>query len=117
MAQARSPVPSGNNPIQNRFLHMEPVFGLVENSLRVRLESFLVDFLAAVRGQAVHHQHIRLGQLHKVAIDLVAAQHFDALCCLLLLAHRNPNVGVKQVGALRRGFQIFATNNFSARAF
>ena len=65
----------------------------------------------------MHHQRIRLGQLHELLVDLITAQHFQTLGGFSLPAHRNPDVGVKQVRAVRGGLQIFGANNFSAGAF
>jgi hypothetical protein len=49
---------------QDRFLHVQPIFCLIENNLRVRFEGFLVDLLPTVRGQAMHHQCVGFRQFH-----------------------------------------------------
>ena len=82
---------SGNRPVQNRLLHMQPVFGLGENRVGVGFKSFLVNFLAAICRQAVHHQRVRFGELHELLIDLITAQSLESLGGLGLLAHRNPH--------------------------
>ena len=57
---------------------MEPVLGLVEDDRDPRLQDVFGDFLAAVRGQAVHEQGAGLGERHErvepslpVAVELV----------------------------------------------
>ena len=92
--------------LQNRFLHVQPVFGLVENRLRVGLEGFFVNFLAAIGGQAMHHQRVLFWRASPRRVDLVAVQIFDALGGFRFLAHRNPDVGVEQVRALGGGFDV-----------
>ena len=65
---------------------MQPVLGLVENGLRIGLEGLLVDFFAAIGGQAVHDQRAGFGQLHQRGVDLVAGEFLDALGGFSLLA-------------------------------
>ena len=43
---------------EDRLLHVQPIFCLIENRLGVRFERFLVDLLATVRGQAMHHERV-----------------------------------------------------------
>ena len=45
------------------------------------------DFLAAVGGQAVHHQRIGFGEPHHGSIDLIAAHLLDAFGGFNFLAH------------------------------
>ena len=61
-----------------------------KSCLRVRLERCLVNFLAAIRGQAVHDQRVRFGELHQRLIDLIAGQNFDALGGLRLPCPSKP---------------------------
>ena len=60
--------PLRNNPIQNRFLHVQPVFRLRENRVRIGLECFFVNFFAAIRGQAMHHQRVRFGEFEHLLL-------------------------------------------------
>src|SRR5437868_350728 len=43
-----------NGPFQYRLLHVKPILGLIENGLGVRLEGFLVNFIAAICRQTMH---------------------------------------------------------------
>ena len=101
---------------QNRFLHVQPVLGLVENGLRVRFESFLVDLLTAMRRQTMHHQRIRLGQFHQRLVDPVRSKLGFATRFIAFFAHRNPDVRVKHVGAARCLLQVFRANDATAGA-
>ena len=76
-----------HDPIKNGLLHVQPVLRLIENSLSVRLERFVVDLLAALRGQAMHDERAGLGEVHEFAIDLVSGQFLDALLGLRFLSH------------------------------
>ena len=71
--------PLRQNPLENRLLHVEAVFRLVEDGGGVGLERLVVDFLAAIGRQAVHHQGSGIGQLHQGTVDLVAGQQAEAL--------------------------------------
>jgi hypothetical protein len=113
----QSLVSRSHRPIQNRLLHMQPVFCLLENRAGVGFQCFLVNLFAAIRGQTVHHQRVLFRQLHQNGIDLVAGQKFDALLRLGFLAHRNPHVGVKQIRALRGGLDVARDGYVSARPF
>ena len=56
---------------------MQPVFRLRENRVGVRLEGFLVNLLAAIRGQAMHDERVRPGELHQFGVDLIIFQRLD----------------------------------------
>jgi hypothetical protein len=47
---------------QDGFLHVETVFGLVENGLRVRFKRFAVDLLAPVRREAMHNKSVGMSE-------------------------------------------------------
>ena len=56
---------------------MQAIFRLCENRVGVRLEGFLVNLLAAIRGQAVHDKRVRPGELHQFGVDLIIFQRLD----------------------------------------
>jgi hypothetical protein len=56
---------------QNCFLDVQTVLGLIENYLRVRFESLLVDLLSPMGGQTMHDERIWFGQFYE---RLVAPQ-------------------------------------------
>lgn len=55
---------TGDELREDRFLHVQPIFRLIENSLGMRFERFLVDLLATMRGQTMHHQRVGFRQFH-----------------------------------------------------
>ena len=64
----------------------------------------------------MHDERAGFGELHEFGIDLVTAQHADALSRLGFLAHGDPNVGVEQIRSSGSTFQIFRANDVAAGA-
>ena len=80
---------------------MHPIFRLVED-MRTRVPHDLVgDFLVTMRGQAMEHDRIRLGQIEQRAIDLEGTEHLLARLGLFFLTHARPHVGVEDVRPAR----------------
>ena len=110
-------------PVQNRLLRtvMQPVFRLREDGFSVGLESLFVNFLALIRKRAGTSSTESASGFATVAsirrLILITAQNFDSFGGLRLLAHRNPDIGVKHVRTFRGRFQIVCHNNLSACAF
>ena len=94
---------------------MQPVLRLIEDRRRVRLEGRVVDLLAAIRRQAVHHQRTRLRHLQQLGVDLITRQITQPLRRLGLLAHRHPHIRVEQVRTRRRRGEVFVADDFPAR--
>src|SRR5260221_7985207 len=57
--------------IEDGFLDVHAVFGLVEDDARLRIDNSIRHFLAAVRGQTVHEERVRRGFCHECFVDLV----------------------------------------------
>jgi hypothetical protein len=95
-------------------LDVQAVFGFVENGLGAGFEGFFVDFLAAIRREAMHDEGFGFGELKKWQIDLIASQDLHALGGFGLFAHGNPNIRVKQIGVLGGGFGIIENRDISA---
>ena len=86
---------------------MEAVFGLLENRIGVEFEDFLADFFAAVGWQAVEHDVVLGGIGEQIGIHLEAGE-FEFLFLLILLAHREPDVGVDHMSAADGDLRIIA---------
>ena len=67
---------------QHSLLHMQAVLGFVEDLRRVLLKHGRRNFFAAVGGQAVQHQRVRLGGLQQLARELEAHKIPQALLAL-----------------------------------
>jgi len=104
-----------HQPTQDRFLHVEPVLGLIEDGLRVGLEGGFVDLLAAIGWQAMHHERARPGEPDHGGVDLVSAQLAEAIRRLLFATHRDPNICVEQVSARGGRLDIFGEHDVSTR--
>ena len=83
---------------------------------RVRTVGHLVgQFLVAMRGQAVHDDHILLRFADQFGIDLVRREDLLAFGGLLLLPHRGPGVGVDDVGVFHRRVRVAQEREFGTR--
>src|SRR6266404_3700097 len=91
---------------EHRLLHMEPILRLVENRLGVRFERCVVDFLAAMRREAMHHERIGPRELHYFLIDPIRTELRFTPRFFAFLAHRNPDVGVKYVRTTHRFLEV-----------
>ena len=86
---------------------MEAVFGLLENRIGVEFEDFLADFFAAVGWQAVEHDVVLGGVGEQIGIHLEAGE-LEFFFLLILLAHREPDIGVDDMSAVDRDLRIIA---------
>ena len=107
---------AADGPVEDGFLGVEAVFGLVEDGLGVGLEGFFVDFFAAVGGEAVHDEGTGSCEFHDGVVDLVALQDAEALGGFGFFAHGDPNVGVEEVGGGGGGFEVFGANDLAPGA-
>ena len=84
---------------------MQPVLGFIEHD-RVRTVHDLVGhLLAAVRGEAMHENGIRLGPRHEARIYLIALEQVVAASAIAI-THRHPGIGHHTVRALHRLVRI-----------
>ena len=91
---------------EQRLLRVQAVLRLIEHHRDRRLDHFVADLLAAMRGQAVHEERAGLGQRHHRFVHLVALEGLLALGVFDFLAHRRPHVGVDRVDVADRGLRI-----------
>src|SRR6478672_960167 len=82
------------------LLCMQPVFGLVPHHTLWTVDDVRSDFLAAMRGQAVHEQRIRPRVAHHVRRNLPVAEGALAHLVLRLESHARPHVRRHEVGAV-----------------
>src|SRR6266700_810483 len=84
-------------PGQNALLRVQTVFGLVEHHRLRTVDHLVGDFLAAMRGQAMHEQRVGSCQRHQLGVDLIGLQQIVAMFAVLV-AHRHPGVGDDAIG-------------------
>src|SRR5207302_8518853 len=85
---------------QERLLHVQPVLGFVPHTRLRAFDHVCRNLLAAVGGEAMQEDGLRIGELHQVRVDRIAAERVAPRLGLLLLPHRRPHVGVHHVRAL-----------------
>src|SRR4029077_8265479 len=88
---------------QNRFLHVQAIFRLVEDDGALGIHHPVGDFRAAVRRQAVHEDGVRRGLREERVIHLISREGRLARRGFFLLPHAGPDVGVNRLCA-RDGF-------------
>ena len=81
------------------LLGVEAIFGLVEDDRSGTVDDVVGDFLAAVRGQAVHEDGVVTGRIHEVGVHLIWAEGLEAGFELVFESHADPGIGVDGVGA------------------
>src|SRR5271165_3282290 len=59
---------------QNRFLHVQAIFGLFENDGARRIHDGFADFRAAVSRKTVHEDRVGRGMGEERVIDLIAGE-------------------------------------------
>ena len=84
--------------------------------MRVRFERRVIDFLAAMRGQTMHDQRVRLRQFHEILVDPIRSELRFAPGFFAFLAHGDPDVGVKHVGAPGGFLQVRIADDIAADA-
>ena len=90
--------PLAKAPGQDALLRVQAVLGLVEHHRLRAVDHLVGDLLAAMRGQAVHEDRLRLGERHQLGIDLIGLEQIVAMLAVLV-AHRHPGVGDDAIGA------------------
>src|SRR2546427_11288378 len=93
---------------------MEPILGLVENSLRIGFKCLFVDLLAAVSRKTVHHEHVCFCKLHDLSIDLISRKLSESLRRFRFFAHGDPNVGIEQVCSFGCCLDILRADDLSS---
>src|SRR5262245_29752950 len=71
---ARPPLAGVQAPGEDALLRVQTVLGLVEHDRLRTVDDLVGDLVAAMGGQAVHEQCIRLGQRHQPGVDLIALE-------------------------------------------
>src|SRR5271156_6270443 len=100
---------------QNRFLHVQAIFGLLENDGAWRIHDGFADFRAAMRRKTVHEDCVGRGMGEERVVNLIAGKRGIARGGFVFLAHAGPRVGVNCLragGSLGGRAQDF---NFAAR--
>src|SRR2546425_10691041 len=90
----------GEEPGQDRLLRVQAVLGLIEHDRLGPVDHLVGDLEPSMGRQAVHHDRVLLRVVDEGRVDLVEAEHLLAFLLLLLLAHRDPDIRVDDVGAL-----------------
>src|SRR5713226_7639226 len=80
--------------MQDGFLHVHAVFGLIEDDRLRTVEDFRSDFQAAVRRKAVHEYGVRRGERHQFGVHLIRLEHGVAHLPLGFKTHAGPGIGV-----------------------
>src|SRR5450759_1508851 len=96
---AAGPSGAGQRLDQEVLLNVEPVLRLLQGEAARPIEDLAGDLLASVSRQAMHRYRSRTSQIQQSRVHLVAGERGETGVGLLLLAHRNPNVGGDGVGA------------------
>jgi len=92
--------------IEDGFLDVHAVFGLVEDDARFRIDNSIRHFLAAMRGETVHEERVRRGFRHECFVDLVGRKFCSAGFLLVFPSHAGPLVGVDGVGSGDAGVRV-----------
>src|ERR1700722_19261394 len=82
---------------QNRFLHVQAIFGLLENDRTRRIHNVSRDLSATMGGEAVHEDCVGSGVRKQRVVYLVGGKSLGARGRFLFLAHAGPNVGVNRL--------------------
>src|SRR5437773_293793 len=85
---------------------MESVFRLVDDDRLRTVDDVVRDFEAPMRGQAMHDHGVRLRAVEELRVHLIRAKQFFAFLLLPLLSHRDPDVGVDDVGLAGSGRRV-----------
>src|SRR5271156_6316747 len=82
---------------QNRFLHVQAIFGLFENDGAWRIHDGFADFRGAVGRKTVHEDGVGRGMGEERVVDLVIGKGGTAHRCFVLLAHAGPRICVDRL--------------------
>ena len=86
--------------VQDGFLHVHAIFGLVQDYGVRAIQNFRSYFEAAMGWEAVHEDGFRRGVRHQFGIDLIGLEDGVADFAFFFEAHAGPGIGVD---ALRAG--------------
>src|SRR5438270_13797870 len=78
--------------MQDGFLHVHPIFGLVEDDRLRAVENVGGNFQSPVRRKTVHKDSVRRGKGHQFRIDLVWLEHRVAHVPFGLKTHARPGI-------------------------
>ena len=79
---------------------MQAVFRLIPDHAVGPVDHFRADFLAAMRGQAMHEQGVVLGPAHQGLVDLIVGEVGQAHLAVVFVAHAGPHIREHEVGAV-----------------
>src|SRR3989441_3414080 len=91
---------ASEEPRKDRLLRVQTVLRLIEGDGPRAVHHLVRDFKTAMRREAMHHDRVTLRMVEELRIDLEGPEHFLALLFLFFLAHRDPDVGVHDIGSL-----------------
>src|ERR1700751_516829 len=98
--------PPANHVFEQRLLCMQSILCLVPDDALRTVDYFRGDFLAAMRGQAMHEERIRLRLPHHLRVDHPPGEIALALVVLLFEAHAGPHVGRDEIRATARRMRV-----------
>src|SRR5208337_142779 len=89
----------GVKRVQDRFLHVHTICGLLQDNGVGSIEHFVSDFRAAVRRKTVHEDRIQSGLLHEFAIHLIGLEDLAADLFFSFETHAGPGIGVDRLSS------------------
>ena len=82
---------------ENCLLRVQAIFSLLEDN-RVRAIGHIIgNLIAAMRGQAMHDDHVVFGSAYKLRVDLKGAQQLYAPISIIFLAHAHPGISIDYI--------------------
>src|SRR2546426_507834 len=114
MSMTGSMTDAGEEPRKDRLLRVQTVFRLIKDNRLGPIDYLVRDLQTAMRRQAVHDDRVLLRVVKELRVDLVRLEHLLALLLLFFLAHRDPNVGVHDIGPLHGGNGIIDDVNLGS---
>ena len=104
----------GVKRVQDGFLHVHTIFGLLQDNGIRSVEHFVGHFRAAVRRKTVHEDGVRSGLLHEFAIHLVGLEDLAANLFFGFKTHAGPGIGIDGLGAVDGFLRIGEELNLGA---
>src|SRR5260370_14390598 len=99
---ATASIDRSEQSMQDSFLHVHAVFGLIENDRLWAVEDFRSNFQAAVRRKTAHERGVRRGERHHLGVDLIRLERGLAHLPLVFKSHAGPRIGVNGLRAAYR---------------
>src|SRR3989338_3752467 len=100
--EASGAMPVSHEQQQDGFLHVQAVFGLLEDERGGRVHHRVGHLLAPMGRQAVEEDGVRRRLRHQFRVHLVGREDFFPRGRLGLLPHAGPDVGVDRVSPAHR---------------